>query len=179
VVAELSEDEASRLVELGIALVRGQGMLPVRGDYEIEFVGLFDSARPREDASGFSVPPPVVATASTPPARASLPPGQIREPARALFVPVASAVLARIKQAAATYRQALFVIRADEPIAVSLTVLDGEGLMRSIEVPASVTEAASRMVVADRADGNGPWRKLSARIFPKGDGGASLNVDVT
>lgn len=179
VVADLDEAEAFELVELGIIVARGQGMLVLRGQTEIELVGLFDSARPRDGASqrAFSVPPPEVARSVPPPGRTSLPPGHIREPARAIFVPVANAVLARLAKAAAGYKQALFVIRPD-PLIVSLTILDGDGLLRSVEAPADVLEAATRMVAADRADGNGPWRKLSARITPKTDGGATLTVDV-
>jgi hypothetical protein len=178
VVADLDEKDALELVELGIVVAKGQGMLVVRGATEIELVGLFDSARPREGNHGaFSVPPPEVARSVPPPGRASLPPNHIREPARAIFVPVAHAVLARLAKAAAGYKQALFVIRPD-PVTVSLTILDGEGLMRSIDAPPAVIEAATRMVAADRADGNGPWRKLSARIVPKTDGGATLTVDV-
>lgn len=179
-VADLSEDEATELAELGIVVARGQGMLVVRGPVETELVGLFDSARPRdESASWYSVPPPEVGLrGSTPPARASLPPVQkIREPARALFVPVANAVLARLAKAAVGYKQALFVVRPD-PMQLSLTVLDGGGLLRSVEVPVALMEAATRLVAADRADGNGAWRKLSARITPKPDGGATLTVDV-
>lgn len=181
IVADLEEAEALMLSELGIAAARGQGVLLVRNDNEVEVVGLFDSARPRDPSSvGFSVPPPdVVPRPSLPPpaSRASVPPGQIREPARAIFVPVATAVLARLAKAAAGFKQALFVIRPD-PLDVSLTVIDGEGLLRSIDAQTAVVEAAARMVAADRADGNGPWRKLSARIIPKTDGGATLTVDV-
>lgn len=192
-VADLDEPEALELAELGIVLARGQGMLVVRGTFELELVGLFDSARPRDDAKvGYSVPPPQVAHSnppgrpsppqvaahSSPPGRPSFPPGHIREPPRALFVPVANAVLARLAKAASGYKQALFVIRP-EPLTVSLTVLDGEDLLRSIEAPPAVLDAAARMVAADRADGNGPWRKLSARILPKPDGGATLTVDIT
>lgn len=178
VVGELDEPEALELVEVGIVVARGQGMLVVRGSAEVELVGLFDSARPRDGAAiGYSVPPPEV-TRSHPPGRPSMPPGHIREPARAIFVPVANLVLARLAKAAAGYRQALFVIRPD-PLVVSLTVLDADGLLRSIEAPAPIIEAATRMVAADRADGNGPWRKLAARITPKPDGGATLTVDIT
>lgn len=179
VVGDLDESDALELVELGIVVARGQGMLVLRGPTEIELVGLFDTARPREGhaTSAFSVPPPEVARSIPPPGRASLPPSPIREPARAIFVPVANAVVSRLAKAAAGYKQALFVIRPD-PVVVSLTILDADGLLRSIEAPAAVIEAAARMVAADRADGNGPWRKLSARIVPKTDGGATLTVDV-
>jgi hypothetical protein len=189
-VADLDEAQALELVELGIVVAHGQGMLVVRGASELELVGLFDSARPREGESatrGFSLPPPEAKTRSNsnPPtaaaaaaaARGSRPPGPVREPARAIFVPVAHAVLEHVVKTAAGYKQALFVIRTD-PLEVSLTILDGDDLLRSLDAPRTVTETATRMVAADRADGNGPWRKLSARIVPKTDGGATLTVDV-
>jgi hypothetical protein len=183
VVGDLDEEDAIELVELGIVVAHGQGMLVVRRTSEIELVGLFDSARPREgDATrAFSLPPPETATRSNsnPPAaaRGSRPPAPVREPARAIFVPVAYALLEQLVKTAVGYRQALFVIRPD-PLEVSLTILDGDGVLRSIDPSRTVTESATRMVAADRADGNGPWRKLSARIVPKADGGARLTVDV-
>lgn len=178
VVADLDERDAREIVEVGVVLADGQGMLVAPGPAEIELIGLFDHARPREGAApSFSVPPPETAARSHPPDGPAHPPHHIREPARALFVPVANAVLARLAKVASGYKQALFVIRPD-PVIVSLTVLDGDGLLRHVEAPPSVIEAATRMVAADRADGNGPWRRLSARIVPKTDGGATLTVDV-
>jgi len=180
IVAELSEDDAAQLARLGVIVVRGQGLHIERGDTDIELVGLFDSPRPREvepAAGQFSVPPPVVALRSTPPARATVPPIKIREPARAIFVPVATGVLSTLAKTAPAYRQAIFVITLD-PLHVSLTIVDGVGNLRSLDASQSLIDATSRMVAADRADGNGPWKKLTARIIPKPDGGASLAVDV-
>jgi hypothetical protein len=158
-------------------LARGQGIHVERGKTELELVGLFDSARPRVgNGAQYSVPPPHVATHSTPPKHPSSPPAQVREPARAIFVPVATAVLARL--ARITYRQALFVLHSASPATASLTIIDSGGFLRSIDLSPAVIEAAARMVVADRADGNGPWKKLTARIMPKTDGGATLAVDV-
>lgn len=182
VVDELDEGDALDLAELGIVLARGHGMHVHRGPGEVEVVGLFDTARPRDGAlpNQYSVPPPMVAR-SQPPGRVSIPPPaasvKIREPAKAILVPVATAVLQRLTKAAPTYRQALFVI-VPEPLQIALTIIDGAGVLHSVDLPPTLLEASARMVEADRADGNGRWRKLSARITPKPDGGASLAVDV-
>ncbi|MBX3228055.1 MAG: hypothetical protein KIT84_27480 [Labilithrix sp.] len=178
IVAELGEDEALDLARLGVVLAGGQGLHVERGPVDIELVGLFDSPRPRELVAGqLSVPPPVVGLSNPPARRNTEPPTKIREPARAIFVPVATTVLSSLAKAAPAYKQALFVITVD-PLHVTLTVLDSAGHLRSIDAAQSLVDATSRMIAADRADGNGPWRKLSARITPKIDGGASLAVDV-
>ena len=61
---------------------------------------------------------------------------------------------------------------------VVLVANDASGVLRALDPSRELIEAAARMVEADRTDGNGPWRKLTARITPKPDGGATLNVDV-
>lgn len=134
-------------------------------------------------------------TSSRPQAAARPPSGppeerRIREPARGIFVPVATSVLATLTRATPGFQQALFVVtvhggaRRDgetEPrqrLVVTLAAVDSAGLLRSIDPSQDLVEAAARMVEADRTDGNGAWRKLTARITPKPDGGATLNVDV-
>jgi hypothetical protein len=129
-----------------------------------------------------------------PPSRRSTPPKAtaatrtIREPARSIFLPIAAAALDAVAKAVPDYRQALFVLTVDPDISTSaeekrrlvviLVASDRSGALRAIDPSRELIEAAARMVEADRNDGNGPWRKLSARITPKGDGGATLNVDV-
>ena len=61
---------------------------------------------------------------------------------------------------------------------MQLVVVDAAGILRALDPPIEVVEAAVAMVDADRREGNGEWRKLSARITPKTDGGATLHVDV-
>jgi len=133
------------------------------------------SAPPAGAASAESVAPPAAAAAQK----------KVREPARGLFVPVATAVLSTVAKAAPKFQQALFVVHvhhekegASRRLVVMLAVVDEAGVLTSIDPSDDLVEAAARMVEADRTDGNGPWRKLSARITPKADGGATLNVDV-
>jgi hypothetical protein len=114
----------------------------------------------------------------------------VREPPRELFLPVASAALSALASASTGYVQALFVVTHEvrEPptpgaigrkgIVVQLVVIDRAGLLRAVDPPAELVDAAARLVEADGAAG-GRWRKLAARITPKPDGGASLHVDVT
>ncbi|MBX3189848.1 MAG: hypothetical protein KF819_22675 [Labilithrix sp.] len=125
-----------------------------------------------------SRPPP--ATISTPP-----PGTKLREPAREIFLPVATAALAALTRLANGYKQGLFVVTLDRDrsadkrrIVVQLVVVDAAGNLRALDPAADLIDAAAAMIEADRRDGNGPWRKLSARITPKPDGGATLNVDV-
>ena len=121
-------------------------------------------------------------------AKAPEPSKKIREPARSIFVPVATSVLNALATAVPGYQQGLFVLTVDPDVSagsgekrrlvVLLVANDASGMLRALDPSRELVEAAARMVEADRADGNGPWRKLTARITPKPDGGATLNVDV-
>jgi hypothetical protein len=158
-------------------------------------------------ASRISMPPPEVAARArdTPPPRAapyrSLPPireiyaprtsskppapdgpRKLREPTREHFLPVATAMLAALARSYAGYTQALFVVTVDEHerrrVVVQLVCNDGEGILRSVDAPTELVDAAAQMVDADRRDGNARWRRMSVRATPKPDGGATLHVDV-
>ncbi|MBX3260346.1 MAG: hypothetical protein KF782_11700 [Labilithrix sp.] len=164
-------------------------------------------ARSSLPAGRSSTPPPSARRSSRPPAHRSLPPirevygprtsrstpsrspeRRIREPSRSIFLPVASAVLAVFAKAVPGYQQALFVLRIEPDgapgaverrrLVVLLAANDASGSLRAIDPSPELLEAAARLVEADQNDGNGPWTKLSARITPKPDGGATLNVDV-
>lgn len=64
-------------------------------------------------------------------------------------------------------------------VVVQLVAVDAAGVLRALDPPADLVDAAAVMVESDRSGGNEPWRKLSARVTPKPDGGATLHVDVT
>ena len=124
---------------------------------------------------------------SAPPVAAPSPVAKkLREPSRALFLPVANAALAALARGSKGYLQGLFVLTLDTEgsgtesrrLMVQLVVIDAAGILRALDPPVDVIEAAASMVEADRREGNGAWRKLSARITPKPDGGATLHVDV-
>jgi hypothetical protein len=258
VVGDLDEAEAVVLARLGVAVARGDGLEIRRTATDLQFIGLFDSARPRAPGAAtsgrYSVPPPPVRPSSQPSAasRHSAPPGSqrasarpqappyrsfppireifeprsarvtpssvpvssgatdlpektIREPARALFLPVATGMLQALNAAVPGFQQGLFVITvhstargnlqelaqaagvtgaapggdaAKRRLVVFLVALDSVGVLRALDPSTELVDAAARLVEADRIDGNGPWRKLSARVTPKPDGGATLNVEV-
>ena len=193
-VVDLEENEAVTLARLGVIVSGGEGIEVHRTGSEIRFIGLFDSLRPRtggQDPSRFSVPPPPVKPASNPPRTLTPPAAQrrVREPARALFVPVANAALRTLGQVVGGFQQALFVlsivrevdaagVEHTRRLVVILVAVDASGILRALDPSTELVEAGARLVEADRLDGNGPWRKLSARIMPKPDGGATLHVDV-
>jgi hypothetical protein len=110
----------------------------------------------------------------------------VREPSRTVFLPVATAALSALNANARGYLQGLFVINVDHAggwatkrrVMLQLVVIDSAGVLRALDPPESLLEATVDMIETDRRDGNGAWRKLSARITPKPDGGATLNVDV-
>lgn len=112
---------------------------------------------------------------------------RVREPSRTIFLPVATAALGVLNTKGKGYLQGLFVITVDHAdnadtkrrVVLQLVVVDQAGILRALDPPDSLLEATVEMIEADRRDGNGAWRKLSARITPKPDGGATLNVDVT
>lgn len=139
------------------------------------------SSRPRSMGPG-------ARTSSPPPAAAV---GKLREPSRALFLPVANAALSALTRGSKGYLQGLFVVTietrdAREPgssgtrgiVVVQLVAIDAAGILRALDPPSDVVDAAVAMVDADRREGNA-WRRLAARITPKPDGGATLHVDVT
>ncbi len=230
VVGDLDQEDAAALVRLGALVARAEAIHERKVGGDVEFIGLFDRARPSEAigaASRFSVPPPPAAAeranSSAPPPRAyrsippiqeiyelrtggSRPPGapttpvarnristappppivekKLREPSRALFLPVANAALAALARGSKGYLQGLFVLTLDvagtgtRRLMVQLVVIDTAGMLRALDPPTALIETAAAMVEADRLEGNGTWRKLSARITPKQDGGATLHVDV-
>lgn len=172
-------------------------------------VGRADSAPGSEGARSSppprtrTIPPPGSAYRSVPPIReiyeprtprglrvpsaspSESPERRLREPARGIFIPVATAVLAELAKSVSDFQQALFVVTVHPGVSpgpgrlvVTLVALDASGMLRVIDPPDNLVEGAARMVEADRADGNAAWRKLSAQIKPKPDGGATLRVDV-
>lgn len=134
------------------------------------------SSSPPRTGAGSSPSPPVARV--------------LREPSRPLFLPVANAALSALQRGSKSYVQGLFVVTLDREsretaasdkrrLVVQLVVIDAAGILRALDPPSDLVEAAAAMVEADRREGNGHWRKLSARITPKADGGATLHVDVT
>jgi len=162
------------------------------------------SDRGRAIASSPPSSPPAGASAASPASPASPAPAaspaspaspapaalrRVREPSRALFLPVATIALAALARASQGYVQGLFVVVVDtvssggsgddkRRLSVQLVVIDAAGLLRSLDPPNDLVEAAAFMVDADQREGNGTWRKLSARVTPKADGGATLHVEV-
>jgi hypothetical protein len=166
---------------------------PIREVFEPRTHG----SRPPVDAAGAATSWSNLGAAGTSSSASSAPPAQrssssipvakkLREPSRALFLPVANAALAALTRGSKGYLQGLFVLtldtegRGNEPrrLMVQLVVIDLAGILRALDPPVDVIEAAASMVEADRREGNGTWRKLSARITPKPNGGATLHVDV-
>lgn len=212
IVGDLGEEDAVTLARVGAIAASAEGLHVRRSGTRIEFVGLFDRPRPSEKdiasaMSRISVPPPQVAARAreTPPPRAAPyrslpamlgvsgarsssspstgePPKKLREPTRATFLPVATAILAALTRGCAGYTQALFVIIVDERerrrVVVQLVANDAAGVLRSVDAPTELVDAAAQMVEADQREGNAPWRKLTVRALPKPDGGATLHVDV-
>lgn len=155
------------------------------------------SSRPPPPSSPAPSPPPAPPSSPSlspspsapPPPASSRPPGalrRVREPSRTVFLPVATAALSALNANARGYLQGLFVINVDHAggwatkrrVMLQLVVIDSAGVLRALDPPESLLEATVDMIETDRRDGNGAWRKLSARITPKPDGGATLNVDV-
>lgn len=141
-------------------------------------------------------PPPRVSPTPPPPAAAprvsSSPPapeprGLVREPRREHFVPAANAAVRALARTCPGYTQGLFVVtvsatpgrpEAARRVGVQLVAIDAAGNLVALDPPRDLVEAAVEMTEADRRDAGGVWRKLSARILPKADGGATLQVDV-
>lgn len=150
-------------------------------------------------------PPPVTPRAPTPvpragyrslppireiyePRRGSKPPGVDRDepsvsppadpqPSRSRILPLANLAVAAMSQKCPGFTQGLLVVTVDvdlpkRHLVVQLVALDAEGLLRALDPPRDLVEAAATMI------GDARWRKVTARITPKPDGGATLHVDV-
>lgn len=186
VVAELDQEEALALGRLGAVAARAEGIFVRRLDEDhLEIIGLFDSPRPsdrlRLSEGRISIPPPPVnlrvPTPPPPSASGSRPPAL--EPTRSRILPLANVVVAAMSQKCPGFRQGLLVVSVgvdtDAPkrhLVVQLVVLDADALLRSLDPPRDVIDAAAEMI------GDARWRKVTARITPKPDGGATLHVDV-
>lgn len=129
-------------------------------------------------------PPPVARVSSSPPPEVR---GLVREPRREHFVPAANAAVRALARACPGYQQGLFAVtvtttpgrpEAARRVGVQLVAVDAAGNLVALDPPRDLVEAAVEMTEADRHDAGGVWRKLSARILPKADGGATLQVDV-
>lgn len=98
-------------------------------------------------------------------------------PDRERFVPLANMAIVWIAKRAPGATQGLLVITVDNDaprrhLVVQLAVIDATGMLRALDPPIELVEAAAAMT----ADAH--WRRLTARITPKPDGGATLHVDV-
>jgi hypothetical protein len=177
------------------------GEAPDSTRYSVPPPAVTPRSSPPTARSSSAPPPPVAPYRSLPPIReiygprsrttppkAAAPVRPIREPARSLFLPVATAVLAALSKGVPGFQQALFVVTVDLDVSnaagekcrlvVLLAANDASGKLRALDPSRELVELTARMVETDRNDGNGPWRKLSVRVTPKPDGGATLNVDV-
>jgi hypothetical protein len=207
VVNDVDGDEAMALARLGAVAARADGVHVQRlDDDNIEIVGLFESSRPNDRLGSdrrISVPPPPVAPrAPTPvpragyrslppireiyePRRSSNPPGADRDeppdtthaPSRSRVLPVANLAVASLSQSCPGFTQGLLVVTVDgdapkRHLVVQLVAIDPGGVLRALDPPRELVEAAATMI------GDASWRKISARITPKPDGGATLHVDV-
>ena len=156
------------------------------------------SVPPPPVAPSFPTPTPRPAHRSLPPAPAitelyeprpgSRPPAIPRDepvdtplsvpPAREHFLPIANMAIAWCARRSPGYRQGLLVMTVDRDdrrgrhLVVQLVVIDVEGQLLALDPPVELVEAAAAM------SGEARWRKLTARITPKPDGGATLHVDV-
>lgn len=124
-----------------------------------------------------SAPPPKAASAPPPKAPSVPPPASRREAVR----PVANAALVALAQMCEGYKQALVVLNVEpgsrgekRRFFVQLVAIDADGLLQSLDPPAPLVDAAAVLLESESA----PFRKLSARVTPKPDGGATLVVDV-
>ena len=199
VVNDVTDEEAMTLARLGAVAARADDIhvLQMEGDDDsVEVIGLFESSRPSDrlraaSASRISVPPPPVApsmpTPTPRPAHRSLPPvaeryavTELYEPRneRTQLVPIANMAIVWCGQRSPGFKQGLLVMTVDDDarrgrhLVVQLVVIDVEGQLGALDPPVELVEAAAAMSIDAR------WRKLTARITPKPDGGATLHVDV-
>jgi hypothetical protein len=111
-----------------------------------------------------SAPPPSAAEDAPPPTRDRL-------------VPLANMAIVWCGQRSPGFLQGLLVMTVDNDargrhLVVQLVVLDAHGHLNALDPPLELVEAAVAL------SGDARWRKLTARITPKQDGGATLHVDV-
>lgn len=98
-------------------------------------------------------------------------------PTRDHLVPLANMAIVWCGQRSPGFLQGLLVMTVDNDargrhLVVQLVVLDAHGHLNALDPPLELVEAAAGL------SGDARWRKLTARITPKQDGGATLHVDV-
>ncbi len=113
--------------------------------------------------------------------RAGLP---VREPSREIFLPVAQVAFSAIHGMYPNgFHQGLLVIVVDASegrarFSAVIVASDEKHDLTMVESPRDLIEAVSKMIAADARSGNGPWRRLTARLS-RTTRGASVEIVVT
>lgn len=141
----------------------------------------FDAPRipapPRMPGAPTPTPPPPAGIASASSA------SPIREPSREIFMPVAQAALGDVASAVPGFGQALVVVRVEvDPSGkgrffVQLVAANQAGDLVALDPSRALLDAAAKLIADDARDGNGRWRRLSARLRPT-PRGASVDLEV-
>jgi hypothetical protein len=98
-------------------------------------------------------------------------------------MPVAQVALGDVAAAVPGFGQALVVVRVEldaqgkGKFFVQVVARDGHGDLVPIDPSRALLDAAAKLIADDARDGNGRWRRLSARLRPTVRG-ASVDVEV-
>lgn len=109
----------------------------------------------------------------------------VREPNRALLLPVIHVVNTMIRRAFRTpARTALLVVNVDTSrdkarFYVTLVAATDDGDLNALDTTRELLDAAAVMLTEDARSGNGRWRKLVVRIDLEGEGVAIRHCEVS
>ncbi len=107
----------------------------------------------------------------------------IREPSRETFMPVAQAALGDVTSTVPGFGQALVVVRVEVDahgkgrFFVQLVAANAAGDLTPVDPSRALLDAVAKLIADDARDGNGRWRRLSARLRPT-PRGASVDLEV-
>lgn len=174
VVGDVDQADAEQLARLGAVLCGAHGFIVQEDEEELRFLGLFDRPRPIDR---FSIPPPPRTPLFTPrdirPFAAGAP-SPIPAVDREGIVPVSNAAVARLSAHSPGFQQGLLVVMGGgAPATVMLVTVDLQGMLALVEPGTALVDAARAL------SSSAAFQRITARIVPKPDGGASLHVDIT
>jgi len=130
-----------------------------------------------------TLPPPPIAPTTTPALHPLMP--AVREPARALVLPVVHVANTMVQRAfAGRARSALLIVNVDTSrdkarFYVTLVAAADNGDLAAIDTTRVLLDASGTLLAEDARSGNGRWRKLVVRIECEGEGAAIRHCEVT
>ncbi len=180
-----NEEDAAMLCRLAAYFSHSTALLRQDVDDRINFYAVFAANTrapiiPDRDVVR-TLPPPAVA----PVPQVDVPPPPVREPGRALLLPLVYLANNLVRQAFNDQAsRALLIINVDisrdkARFFVTLVATTKDGDLGSVDTTRDLLDSAGNMLAEDARTGNGRWRKLVIRIDCEGEGASIGRCEVS